>query len=384
MFSFFARQCAIVLGCFLSISSVLGQTLVPGDLVVVGYNFKDPDEFSVLPLVNLQAGSQFFITDCGWNANTVGFRPGEGLITYTVPSGGIMAGQQIHYPNDAGFATQGVSGFFGLSVAGDQLLIFQGSFLSPQFLFGLTDYNGGWLSTSFSPTNQSSHLPAGLIAGQNALELDEFLQAQFECAFPFSNREEFLRRLTNPSQWMKATDRIILPIMGCGFDVLTENSLEWNYKMEYDERLLLFVSSLMPPKEISWWYHTTDGAKALTCRQLDVNRFECELPENLSDPLLIRPCRTELNHCEKYKRIDRHHESGIVWYASGKGSLSISIPEGKTVIDVVVHSADGGVVWNQEERASALINIEGLKPGFYILSIELAQLIYRIPISLTQ
>jgi len=383
MFSFFARQCAIVFACFLSISSVLGQTLVPGDLVVVGYNFKDPDEFSILSLVNVPEGTQFFITDCGWNANTTAFRPGEGLITYTVPPGGIIAGQQIHYPNDAGFVTQGVSGFFGLSMAGDQLLIFQGSFLSPQFLFGLTDYNGGWLSTSFSPTNQSSHLPTGLTAGQNALELDEFLQAQFECAFPFSNREEFLSRLSNPNQWIKVKDRVILPILGCGFDVLAENSLGWNYKME-DDRLLLFVSAMLPTKEISWWYYTPESARVLTCWQLDENRFECELPEKSSDPLLVRPCTIEANRCEKYKRIDWHPETGIVWYISGKGSLGVTIPEAHTVIHATLHLTDGSMVWQQKEKSSAHMNIEGLKPGFYILTLELAQLMYRIPISLIE
>ncbi|MDB5258782.1 MAG: hypothetical protein JWM14_3477 [Chitinophagaceae bacterium] len=384
MFLFFARQCAIVFGCFLSISSVVGQPLAPGDLVVVGYNFKDPDEFSILPLVNLQPGTQFFITDCGWNANTSAFRPGEGLITYTVPSGGIMAGQQIHYPNDPGFITQGVSGFFGLSLAGDQLLIFQGSFLSPQFLFGLTDYNGGWLSTSFSPTNQSSHLPPGLTEGQNALALDEFLQAQFECAFPFSNRQEFLSRLTNPSQWIKVADRVVLPIMGCGFDVLAENSLEWNYKIENDEQLLLFVSSQTPAKEISWWYYTPESAVALVCKQLDANSFECKLPERSSDFVLIRPCRTEEYHCERYKRIDRQHETGIFWSVSGGGNLTINIPETYTVIDAVLYSADGNLVWKDKEMTSGHKNIQGLKPGFYILTVELAQHMYRIPISLTE
>lgn len=356
---------------------------MPGDLVVVGYNFKDPDEFSILPLVNLQAGTQFYITDCGWNANISAFRTGEGLITYTVPSGGILAGEQIHYPSDVGFVTQGVSGFFGLSVAGDQLLIFQGTFLSPQFLFGLTDYNGGWLSTSFSPTNQSSHLPPGLSLGQNALELDEFLDAQFECVFPFSNREEFLTRLTNPSQWTKAMDRVILPIIGCGFDVLAEYNLEWNYKMD-NGRLLLFLSSIMPVKEVSWWYHTPEGPKALICKELDDNKFECELPEILSDQFVIRPCKLGVDYCEKYKRIDWLHETDIVWYSSGHGNLIISIPDEYRVIHASLHLADGSIVWRDEDGCTGPINVKGLKPGFYILTIELAQLMYRIPISLTQ
>ena len=380
MFSFFSRPCAIIFGCYLSVSTLYAQSLSPGDIVVVGYNFKDPDDFSLLTLVNLLPGTQFFITDCGWNANTSAFRSGEGLITYTVPPSGISAGQQIHYPDDLGFVTQGVSGFFGLSVAGDQVLIFQGSFQSPQFLFGLTDYNGGWLSSSFTPTNQSSHLPAGLLAGQTALELDLFLQAHFECAFPFSNRIEFLKRITNPSQWVKSTDRVTLPIMGCGFDALSENNIQWNYRIENDQ-LLLFVSS-PDPANLSWWYYSTKDPIALTCRELGKGRFECDLPKSDS-VIFIRPCTAE-QHCEHYKRIKLQIETAIFWYGSGVGRITIVLPESKRSYDATLYLADGSLVWQAKEWHQKDIELQGLMPGFYILTIQQAQVIYRIPISLIE
>jgi hypothetical protein len=381
MFSFFSRPCAILFGCYLSISTLYAQSLSPGDLVVVGYNFKDPDEFSLLTLVDLPAGTQFFITDCGWNTNTSAFRPGEGLITYTVPASGIMAGQQIHYPDDPGFITQGVSGFFGLSVAGDQLLIFQGAFQAPQFLFGLTDYNGGWLSSSFTPTNQSSHLPPGLLAGHTALELDLFLQAQFECAYPFSNRTEFLTRLTNPSQWIKSTDRVVLPIMGCGFDVLSENSLQWNYKIENDQ-LVLFVSSHTDPSKISWWYYTPENPIALTCRELRRGMIECDFPKRDSF-FFIRPCTAE-QHCERYQRIDCQLGTGLIWYNMGSGALRVVLPDGKIPYHATLHLVDGTLVWNANEMEQKDIELHGLMPGFYILTVELAQVVHRIPISLIE
>ncbi len=346
--------------------------------MIVGYNFKDPDEFSILTLVDLPAGIQFYITDCGWNTTTSAFRQGEGLITYTVPSSGISAGQQIHYPNDPGFVTQGVSGFFGLSVAGDQLLIFQGTFQAPQFLFGLTDYNGGWLSSSFTPTNQSSNLPSGLLVGETALELDLYLQAQFECAYPIANRTEFLSRLTNPSQWIKITDRAVLPIMGCGFDILLENNMQWNYKIEQDQ-LILFVSSLMAPSAISWWYYTPEKPMALSCRELGKGMFECDFPKKDS-VFFIRPCATA-QHCERYKRINKQLENDVIWYHTEAGTLRIEMPEGKTFYDATLHLIDGTLVWKANEMGQKYAELHELKPGLYILTVELAQVVYRIPIS---
>ena len=375
MFSFFARPCAIVLGCCLSISAFRAQALIPGDLVVVGYNFQDPDEFSILSLVDLPAGTQFFITDCGWNTNASAFRSGEGLITYTVPFTGIGAGQQIHYPNDPGFVTQGVNGFFGLSVAGDQLFIFQGTFQAPQFLFGLTDYNGGWLSAAFTPTNQSSHLPSGLTAGQTALELDLFLQAQFECVFPFSNRQEFLVRLTDATQWIKAPDRVQLPVMGCGFDVLMENTLQWSYRLENDQKLLLFVSALTS-QEISWWYYGPTAPRTLTCERRAIDQYACDLPDALDSNLFIRPCRAE--KCERYKKIDRIRENGIIWYQSGAGELKIIIPATTTLGSYTLYTTDGHMIWKEECLGE--VEVQGLNPGFYILEAEVAHVVRRIPI----
>ncbi len=377
MFSFFARHCVLVFGCCCSIFFSQAQTLVPGDLVVVGYNFRDPDEFSILSLVDLAPGTQFFITDCGWNANTSAFRSGEGLITYTVPPSGITVGQQIHYPNDAGFVTQGVSGFFGLSVAGDQLLLFQGSFLAPQFIFGLTDYNGGWLSASFTPTNQSSHLPSGLVAGLTALELDLLVAAQFECAFPFSNRQEFLARLTDASQWIQAADRVSLPILGCGFDVLSEAALEWSYRLENDQKLLLFVSAFDSDQEVTWWYYAPTHPQPLTCERWSSGVYACDLPEAVDSNLLIKPCTEE--KCERYKRIDWRREKGIVWYQSGTDGLKVRIPY--SIISSTLYSADGQRIWKGEERSE--FEVQGLSAGFYILEIELAQVVRRIAVSIS-
>lgn len=69
---------------------------------------------------------------------------------------------------------------------------------------------------------------------------------------------------------------------------------------------------------------------------------------------------------------------------SGEGSLMINIPETYTVIAALLHSAAGDLVWKDQETTSVYKNIRGLKPGFYILTVELAQVMYRVPIGITE
>ena len=74
--------------------------LLPGDLVIVGYNATDPDDFAFTPLVNLEAGTQFKFTDNGWQP-TGGFRLTEGICTYTAPAGGVPRGTIVSLRADS-------------------------------------------------------------------------------------------------------------------------------------------------------------------------------------------------------------------------------------------------------------------------------------------
>jgi hypothetical protein len=69
--------------------------LQPGDVAIIGYNFKDPDQFSFIFLKEVLAGTVLYITDCGYDTTIDAFRPGEGLLTYTTPLGGKAAGEVV-------------------------------------------------------------------------------------------------------------------------------------------------------------------------------------------------------------------------------------------------------------------------------------------------
>jgi len=198
-FSFFLLLCSS------SIAFSLPTTLFPGDIAIIGFNFKNPDQFSFITFKDLEAGTIIYFTDCGWQNNGL-FRKGEGLITYTVPAGGKNAYDLITYPTDAGFITQGISGFFGLAVNGDQLLAFQGSFNLPNFIFALTTYNKAWQSDAVD--NNSTSLPTSLASSHAFIAFDLTVNGGFQCN---TNTHLNLESIVNISNWSTSDERVDLP-----------------------------------------------------------------------------------------------------------------------------------------------------------------------------
>lgn len=197
------------------------QTILnPGDVAVIGYNFKDPDQFSFIFLRDVDAGTVLNITDSGYDASTAAFRVGEGIVTYTVPAGGLKGGTIITYPDDGGFVTHGVSGFFGLSVDGDQLLFYQGTFASPRFIYGLSVNNiGDWQPGATD--NNSSSLPPGLIDGNTALAQTKIVNSRLNCIGISIDKNLFLTQITDESKWDRSnTTRFSLPDITCDYSAL--------------------------------------------------------------------------------------------------------------------------------------------------------------------
>lgn len=193
--------------------------LQPGDVAIIGYNFKDPDQFSFIFLKDVQAGTVMYITDCGYDATTAAFRPGEGLLTYTVPVGGKAAGEVVTYPDDLGFVKQGVSGFFGLSVDGDQLLFFQGTFLTPSFIYALNVYDGAWQSSASD--NNTSSIPLGLTTGTTALAQSKVVNSRLNCTGVAIEKNLFLSQSADISRWDRSnTTRVDLPHITCNYTLL--------------------------------------------------------------------------------------------------------------------------------------------------------------------
>ncbi|WP_018344934.1 hypothetical protein [Cytophaga aurantiaca] len=194
--------------------------LQPGDVAVIGYNFKDPDQFSFIFLKNVAAGTILHITDSGYDAATSAFRVGEGYLIYTVPAGGKRAGEIVTFPDDLGFVTKGVSGFFGLSADGDQLIFFQGTFLAPVFIYALTVSDDNWTNSPI--TNNNTNLPPGLTNGISALRQTKIVNSRLNCTGVAIDKSLFLTQITDEARWDRSSaTRVTLPDITCDYTPLS-------------------------------------------------------------------------------------------------------------------------------------------------------------------
>lgn len=160
----------------LSVANLFGQTtLSAGEVAILRINADNPDEFVFVLLADIAAGTTIQFTDQGWNANTNAFMSnGEGHLEWTAPVGGLLAGTVIEISDPgSGFTASegtiaGVSGTFALAVAGDQVLVYQGTTGAPTMLFAATTHSLQWTNGNSTDTNRSG-LPAGLTDGVNAV-----------------------------------------------------------------------------------------------------------------------------------------------------------------------------------------------------------------------
>ncbi|MBL7977712.1 MAG: T9SS type A sorting domain-containing protein [Bacteroidetes Order II. Incertae sedis bacterium] len=192
------KKIVTILFVLLSItpSLVAQTTLSAGQLVIVGFNMDDPDQFSFVPLVDLASGTVIKFTDNGWIATTSSFRTGEGTITYTAPSA-VTAGTVITFSSPAA-APFSSAGSFAFSATGDQILAYQGSDSSPTFIFAVNNDGAAVWQTDATSANNSA-LPSGLTNGTNAValsELDNYLYTG-----PTGNPTQLLASVSNSANW---------------------------------------------------------------------------------------------------------------------------------------------------------------------------------------
>ncbi|RZJ88321.1 MAG: hypothetical protein EOO60_11225, partial [Hymenobacter sp.] len=111
---------------------------------------------------------QLKFTDNGWYHNG-GFRNSEGIVTYTVPAGGLTRGTKVIYSANPSVCAPGftVAGQFALGDDGDQLLVYQGPATAPKFIYGLS-LRKGWTDAR---SDNTSALPPELTDGMSAVSL---------------------------------------------------------------------------------------------------------------------------------------------------------------------------------------------------------------------
>lgn len=136
-----------------------GDILEPGDIAIIGFNSDGNTQFSFVCLKEISPGTIIYFTDNGWvpTSEPPSFRSGEGKLTWNTP-GGCQLGQIVTI-NQFDLPTTGT---FQLSTGGDQILVYQGSDTSPNFIFAINFEESDWQGSASSAN--SSARPPGLDA----------------------------------------------------------------------------------------------------------------------------------------------------------------------------------------------------------------------------
>ncbi|MCB0635618.1 MAG: hypothetical protein KDC54_03320, partial [Lewinella sp.] len=217
---------ALTIGLLFGTSGLTAQVLNPGDIAFTGFHSDDPDDFSFLLLAPVVDGTVIYFTDNGWQSGSLYTNEGTITATFTqdVPCGTEIYVDIIPLGGTGlrvGFSTVGtvsVAGNFGLAGSGDQILAYQGSSASPNFIAALNYDGAGWTGSA-SGSNQSA-LPAGLTDGVNAVSTSpERQNGQYDCGETTSGSIATLRSaLFDDDNWDLDNDRHHIDVpAGCNF-----------------------------------------------------------------------------------------------------------------------------------------------------------------------
>ena len=210
----------ILVAMCLSLVSYSQTVLEEGDIAFVAINSDGPtDDFSFLLLTDVTVGTEINFTDNGWSV-TGEFNPDYPESHFKWEATGLLeAGKVVRIKTHNGIklpeASAGsVTGEkMTLSVAGDQLLAYQGDKSNPKFIAAIS-YNQNWIDKpqySFdehSYSNSTSDLPSNLTIGVNALHVyNKFTymendNAIYCCEAPTKGTKEFLlSEINNVMNW---------------------------------------------------------------------------------------------------------------------------------------------------------------------------------------
>jgi endonuclease I len=167
-------------------------TLSAGDIVIIGYNFDNPDQVKFVPLVDLAAGTVLKFTDNGWNGTALSTT--EGTDTWTAAAN--IAKGSVQTLNASAMA---------FSTSGDQIFVYQGSSTSPSFVFGLT--TKPWVNGAIAST--TSRKPSGLITGASCIAFTtERDNGKFNNVNNTGNKAFIQTAVCNTTNWGLSDTRI--------------------------------------------------------------------------------------------------------------------------------------------------------------------------------
>lgn len=194
--------------------------LVGGDIAFIAINSDgEMDDFSFVLLKDIENGTSINFTDNGWTAAGE-FNPvyTESHITWT-SSSEFKAGKviQIKTYNGNQPASSNDGNIIGdemtVSVAGDQILAYQGDKAKPRFIAAISfnqnmNTEPGDNFDGDSDTNSTTAMPPGLTSGLNAIHIylpEKFLERDnsiYNCTLISGEKDELLLAINNVNNWL--------------------------------------------------------------------------------------------------------------------------------------------------------------------------------------
>lgn len=241
---------------FLLVLSQLASraSLSPGDIAFTGYNSSVNYQFSFIATNTIAGGEVIYFSDRGYcnEKGSPGWTTSEGILKYTVPSGGLTIGDMIVIGNSGGWhIIQGAGsiinskGSFELSTEGDQIFAFQTSNENdypPTFISGIqmnrktgsTDELWDNIDASNTSTNETD-LPTTLTNGTNALRIydpGEKDNAKYKNICTQGTQSEILAFVNNRSNWFMQDDTPFT--LGYPATATTASAGDWNATTSWD------------------------------------------------------------------------------------------------------------------------------------------------------
>lgn len=217
--------CAAWLACIVAAGAARAQTvLAPGDVAFTGYGSSAADEFTLVLLRDVAAGTSISFTDRGWLA-AGGFRAGETSFSVTLDRDfgcgselrAVMSPLRVF--DSAGVSAGAVSGsLLQLSTTGDQVFAYQGAPVAGNEtgLVAALQMNGPWDADATS-TNTSS-LPAALVEGRDAIAISpEVDNAKYDCSVTSGSPDALRAAAHEGARWIRSDATPFDLTVHCGF-----------------------------------------------------------------------------------------------------------------------------------------------------------------------
>ncbi len=183
--------------------------LVAGDIAILAMNMLTPaDGFAFVATVDIPTGTRISFTDRGWRSGTASFRSGEGTITWQatncVSAGSIVRWRAGATPVFNNGTLAASAGTFAFATGGDQILAFQGTDASPNFIYALNNSQTTGVWDVDATSTGSSALPPGLLNGFSAVAAVRYDHITVNTATVAitGTRVDVLNHIGNKNNWI--------------------------------------------------------------------------------------------------------------------------------------------------------------------------------------